>query len=601
MSGIVGFLNLDGALIEHQHMLSMTRRMTFRGPDGIHTWVGGNVGLGTALLTTNDDTPPEQQPVSFDGAVWLVSDARVDDKKQLLVALKSAGRSVESDASDAELILHSYLAWGSECVRHITGDFSFAVWDGRRRALFCARDHVGVKPFFYSHNHTRFAFSNTLNVLRLTADCDRQLYAPAIADFLLFRNNECPDRTFFASIYRLPPAHTLTVSEDGTISTRRYWSVPTSGAIHYKHAEEYVDHFADLFSTAVADRLRCRKVAVWMSGGLDSSSVAAIARRTPGLDLTAHTMVYRHRMPDSEGHFATIVAEHLGIPVRFLAVDDHEMFCPWNLPKHFMPEPVDNPLAAIIRDLVEETARTARVALNGDGGDLAFMPSGTYLAAMLRQESLASLAGHFGRLWLTLGRLPPIGIRTWVRRLAAPSASRRHRLPEWLEYSTARRELNERLQTYDLPVAPGHPRSDFLASIEKQMWSVCFEQHDPGSTGFPVEFRYPFFDRRILEFVAAIPPIPWCVQKYLLRLTVRGTLPRAIVTRPKTRMVTSGAMVRREQVEAGWTRWRAIPAPSSQLLDMGRFPTNPPQSWAELDWALRALSLNWWFENAALH
>src|ERR1044071_564717 len=144
MSGIVGMVNLDGAPIDRELLSQCTDFLSYRGPDAQHVWIDRNVGLGHTLLRTTYESETESQPVTLDGKVWLISDARIDARAELLKNLPSSLIS-KHDPNDAELILYAYQAWGEDCIQHFIGDFVFAIWDSSRQRLFCARDHLGVK------------------------------------------------------------------------------------------------------------------------------------------------------------------------------------------------------------------------------------------------------------------------------------------------------------------------------------------------------------------------------------------------------------------------------------------------------------------------
>ena len=154
--------------------------MSFRGPDAQETWIDGNAGFGHTMLRTTFEAETEQQPLTLDGKVWLTADARIDGRAELIANLEAKLRTKPllshrsnpngSDSiipNDAELILYAYQAWGEDCVKHLIGDFAFAIWDSREHRLFCTRDHFGVKPFYYAHVGNTFVFSNTLNAVRL--------------------------------------------------------------------------------------------------------------------------------------------------------------------------------------------------------------------------------------------------------------------------------------------------------------------------------------------------------------------------------------------------------------------------------------------------
>ena len=141
MSGIVGIVNFDGEPVDPGLLERMTSSLEFRGPDAKRTWIDGPTGLGHTLLRTTDEALGEQQPFTFDGKVWIVADARIDGRGELVSKLSAKGRGANLDHPDVELILHAYHVWGHECLQHLLGDFAFGIWDGHLRTLFCARQN----------------------------------------------------------------------------------------------------------------------------------------------------------------------------------------------------------------------------------------------------------------------------------------------------------------------------------------------------------------------------------------------------------------------------------------------------------------------------
>jgi len=244
-------------------------------------WIEGEVGFGHTMLRTTWESEREHQPFSLDGQVWITADARVDDRENLVEKLASKGQEVVSAAPDAELILRAYYAWGEHCVEYLLGDFAFAIWDRHLRRVFCARDHLGIRPFYYFQSGKTFVFSNTLNCVRRHPDVSSKLSDLAVADFLLFALNQDSATTTFSDIQRVAPAHSLTVSKDRCVS-RRYWSMPIDEPVYYRRNSDYVDQFSELLRLAIRDRTRTPWMGVLMSGGLDSSALAATACQLSG-------------------------------------------------------------------------------------------------------------------------------------------------------------------------------------------------------------------------------------------------------------------------------------------------------------------------------
>jgi asparagine synthase (glutamine-hydrolysing) len=337
LSGIVGIFHRNGAPIERTLLQALVKFLSYRGPDSQATWSDGLAGLGNAMLRTTWESTGEQQPGGLDGRFWITADARLDCRAELLAELERSGRGIGSTAPDSELILHAYAVWGDQCVDHLRGDFSFGIWDAGAKALFCARDHFGVKPFYYAQVGDFLVFSNTLNCVRLHPHVSDELNDRAIGDFLLFGLNYDNATTTFRDVLRLPPAHCLTFSRDG-LRIERYWAPPTDGRIRYSRIEDYVENFQVLLRAAVADRLRANRAGILLSGGLDSSSVATVAKEVSAkssraTDICGYTHVYESLIPHDDGAYASEAGEFLRVPIKFIAMDHTELFERWNDPE----------------------------------------------------------------------------------------------------------------------------------------------------------------------------------------------------------------------------------------------------------------------------
>jgi asparagine synthase (glutamine-hydrolysing) len=539
MSGIVGIVGLDGRPVDRELLRRMTAFMAFRGPDAQETWSDGPVGFGHTLLRSTDESQLERQPFSVDGRVWITADARVDDQPELRRKLEGRGRTNPGPATDVELILRAYETWGEDCVHHLVGDFAFAIWDGPRRRLFCVRDHFGVKPFYYAQLADGLVFSNTLNCVRRHPDISGELNDQAIVDFLLFDFNQDPSTTAFQAIQRLPPAHSLTWS-NGEVRLKRYWTLPANGSIRYQRPSEYVDHFKELLRAAVRDRLRTDRVGVLMSGGLDSTTIAATAKEafvkeSKPFDLRAFTLVYDHLVPDSERYYSNKAATALGIPIHHLPVDDYRPFDRCDEGELPPPEPVNAPLAAIDVDQLRHAADHGRVVLTGYGPDsmLAY-PMRTHIAACLRELRLDRIVADLAQYVVAHGWSCPRALISSLKR-RIERRTRRPTYPSWLEtrFAASANLPGRWAQTSDEQPSVRTSRRRSHQDLSGPYWAWMFEKWDPGVTGVAIDVRHPFFDRRLAEFFLAIPPIPWCLNKRLIRLGAKGLLPEAIRRRRK--------------------------------------------------------------------
>ena len=512
--------------MERDLISRLTNFLSFRGPDTQDFWINGNVALGHAMYRSTLEAATEHQPLTLDGNVWVTADVRLDGRRELIAKL---GVPLDTSINDAELLLHAYEAWKDDCVKHLLGDFAFAIWDARIERLFCARDQLGVRQFYYSASDDRFMFSNTLNCLRLHPQVSNKLNETAIGDFLVFGLNQEKDTTAFADIKRLPRAHTLVVSREG-IRVSQYWT-PSTSEIRYKNQGDYVERFCELLNTSVADRLRTQHVGISMSGGLDSAAVAAAARTTK---LTACCVVYDSLFPDDEREYATVVANKLDIPIEFL---DGNEINQQAMITGVAPEPFDiDPIYAVSRELLRRLSSHGRVALTGWDGD-------TFLNENPRHSFASSLRrGNFGRLLSNLIRFtyfqrspPPVGVRTFLRRWRNPHWNRGP-FPAWLNSDFAKRlNLVERWQDFSVEGLPAHPYRPYaFRIIHSPSWDALFSGYDAGTTLLPLEVRHPLIDLRMVDYLLALPIIPWLLDKRILRKAMEGILPDAVLHRPKS-------------------------------------------------------------------
>jgi asparagine synthase (glutamine-hydrolysing) len=539
-------VNLDGAPIDRQLLGEMTSFLTFRGPDAHRTWSDGPVGFGHTLLRTTWESEREEQPCSLDGEVWITADARIDDRANLVKKLMGHGREASLGRPDVELLLHAYHVWGEKCVEHLLGDFAFAIWDGREQRLFCARDHFGIKPFHYALVCGCLVFSNTLSCVRLHPDVSDKLNDLAIADFLLFHVKPDVAATAFADIMRLPPAHTVSCTAAG-VRLERYWMLPVDGNIRYRQQEEYAEHLRDLLRQAVGDRLRARRVGVLMSGGMDSSAVAAVARRlVPAgpepLELTAFTTVFDSLVPDEERYFAGLAAKALDIPIDFQIADRYRLFDGWDRSELQTPEPYNWPCLLAHHDLLRRVATHGRVVLTGYGADPAMHGSSSYALALLKGGAWGALARD---VWQSLARcrLPKVGLRARLRRWVGIGLSKPS-MPAWINPDLAARfDLAARCEEANGQPMSKHPRRpEGWFNVTSSLWPFLCEDDDPGVTRVPVEHRHPFFDLRVVTWLLAIPAIPWCDNKEVLRSAMAGLLPLPLRRRPKAACVAQGIL-----------------------------------------------------------
>jgi len=602
MSGIVGLVNLDGEVVDQQLLWRLTSFLSSRGPDAQNIWTRGNVGLGHTLLITTWEAEHESQPLTLDGKVWLTADVRIDARNILIEELESKlGRRISSkELNDAELVLLSYEAWGTNCVNHLIGDFAFGLWDSQKALLFCARDHLGVKPFYWFRQGSIVAFSNTLNCLRRHPSITSALNDQAIADFLLFGLNYNSKTTAFSDIARLPPAHTLEVSDE-SIVVRNYWTVPVEPELKLRSPNEYVETFGGLFKSAVEDRTRVDRVAVSMSGGLDSSAVAAIATaRASGLKNRkprAFTMVYDHLLPDRERHYSGLVADALQIPISYREVDNYCFFDRIEDSRLIQPEPSDFPLLALYFDFLSDAAAEHRVLLSGEGGDPLTLYTWRDLVRTVNRVQFWRLTKYLLYYVLTYQTLPRLGYRESLRSLTGSHHEQNYVVPSWLNENLSKRlDLQERVNEINSLNKNIHPnRPEAYANFLSPVWADAFERNDAGVTGLPLEIRYPLFDIRLVKFMLSIPAIPWCTHKEIIRKAVKGLLPETIRRRPKTSLAGDQFSAVLGQTDARiFADVKAAPELHRYVQDEVALHQANDLSRDQLQSRLRVFSLNYW-------
>jgi asparagine synthase (glutamine-hydrolysing) len=605
MSGFVGILNLDGAPVDRSLLERMTRFLAFRGPDGQEILCLGSVGLGHAMLRATREAATEKQPGKVDDRLYVVADARIDARAELIEKLKnksSIAGSLSLSTPDSELILLAYDSWGEGCVEHLIGDFSFAIWDKRRNRLLCARDHFGVKPFFYAHVGSCLIFSNTLDCIRIHPAVSGVLNDLAIADFLLFDSNQEPGTTAFAEIRRLPPAHTLKI-ENETLVERRYWELAVTTPVRYPRDKEYLDRFRELLDAAVADRWRGDSAAVTLSGGLDSTTVAASARRAfagngKSTRLYAFTEVFDRLIPHEERHYATLSAEALDIPIEYFVNDHWKIFDGADKPEFRSPEPIHNAWPVRTRDFLRQISARSRTALTGYGADPALLGRITvHFRQLLKAGHLGRALLDAGRYLSAEGRLSRLYIKRRWRLLFRSRREAAEGYPPWLSKDFEREwKLQDRwsfVNNRRFPVTGVRPEA-MRVMVD---WVDLFESFDSGATGVPVEVCHPFYDLRLVNFLLALPRLPWCCDKELLREAARGVLPDLVRLRGKSPLAVEPLVALLQDPESAWVdRFEPLPE-LERFVVRNRIPNVHGELDSVAGWLhLKPLSLNFWLQ-----
>jgi asparagine synthase (glutamine-hydrolysing) len=512
MSGFAGIVRIDGRPADADEMARLQAAIAHRGPDDHREWSGSGATLVHAMLHTTPESLREPQPHA-DGELVIVSDLRVDNRVELLATLP-----VRPDAGDAALVLAAYRKWGGECARRIEGDFAFAIWDSRQRTLFCARDPFGVKPFVYSHVPGRlFAFSAELRALLAIADVPRQIDEQRVADFLRVRFEDT-ERTFVRAATRLPGGCTLTL-RDGIVKVDRFWSPDRIPSIRHASDAEYAEGFREHLVRAVRERMRAVRTAgvgALLSGGLDSSAIACVARdelaATGSSPLPVFSWIFSDVLQADEREFQEIVVRNGGMVQHTIDSADG-LYSPWSALESLLPDGPPYAPNFYLNLGIGERARSlgVRVLLDGLGGDSSISRGGARFVELFVRGRFLTLAKEL-RAFASMNE-EGSAMQVFRGRVLAPlippalldaMQSFRGRAPDpWQGLLKPRfaqeRDAQPRFRPH-LSVAEEH-----RAHLRSPMLAEGLELFDRVMAIAGVEGRYPFFDRRLVEYCVSLP------------------------------------------------------------------------------------------------
>lgn len=552
MSGVAGIVHVDnGRPATADDIQQMLSRMRHRARDGSSWWTDGSVALGHAWLdTTGEDGPG---PLTMAGGkLAITADCRLDNRDELLARLGLRDRSI----ADAVLIMRAYLKWGEACPTYLQGDFAFAIWDGERQALFCARDHFGVKPFYYHSTGGRFAFASEIGPILALDGVGRRLSEHQIAGFLAGLPDD-PQATPYAEIFRLPARHGMTVAGRQVV-LRRYWQIePSQRPPRGDAAEE----FGHLFAQSVENRMRgTPAVGAMLSGGLDSSSIACVAglraarKRNP--KLKTFSLVFDKGSSMDEKPFIDAVLDGSPLEPTLIAVGNYAPFAEFERILEEQEGTFLAPGLSLTRDLYRTAgAKGVKVLLDGHGGDEVVSQghghlhelanAGRWLELWRELRSAANTYGE-GMLSLYFRFLTVYGpawriarMRAMAKRLGGkvrhrPSRGARAAWAGLVNPDLARRtDLAERFHRSGyMPAAVS--ASETLTHrwlLSSGLVPHAFEVLDKAAANFGVEPRYPFWDKPLVEFCLALPgeeKLKDGFGRHVLRRAMQGVLPPAV-------------------------------------------------------------------------
>jgi len=532
----------------------MCRVIAHRGPDGVGTWSDGTAWLGHRRLSIIDLAAGQQPMANEDGSAWVTYNGEIFNHADLRRPLEAAGHRYKTHC-DTEAILHAYEQYGEDCAGRFRGMFSFALWDGKRRQLFCARDRFGKKPFYYFWDGRLFAFASEIKALLEHPAISARLEESVLAEYLAFGYGSS-DRTLFKGIRKLMPGHTLRLrlaEPDPAPEILRYWEIPLPGPEERRPERDWVAECRERLEEAVRTRLMSDvPLGMFLSGGVDSSAIAALIKRLAPGPVETFSVGYSEEQ-FSELAYARQVAEAIGTDHHEVVVSMDDFFN--MLPKLVWheDEPVTWPSSVSLYFVSKLASGRVKVVLTGEGSDELFGGYARYRAYLMNER----WAARYGLLpeairdrvrgVIRCSRLLSADVRrkvehTFFGREATleslyldnfycgfPAADLERLLGrETAPYSSFRRYWAERGDSTLL--------QRMLYADQKTYLVELLMKQDQMSMAASIESRVPFLDHHFAEFAWRVPDdlkVRGSIGKYILKRAVEDLLPREIIYRKK--------------------------------------------------------------------
>lgn len=592
MSGIMGIYNLNGSSVDRDCLEIMLETLAHRGPDGADMWLEGSLGFGHRMLWTTPESLAEKLPcVDSTGNFLITADARIDNRDELTPVLDLPNRPIEK-ITDSEFILAAYKKWGESCPEHLLGDFAFAIWDKSEQKLFCTRDHFGVKPFYYYHRQNKaFIFASEIKALFATKQVPRRLDEVRMGDYLALMMQD-QTITSYKDILRLPPAHSMVISQSG-VKLWSYWSLDAKVEIHHNSNRAYAEEFCKIFTESVRCRLRSAyPVISHLSGGLDSSAVTCVARKLLKEEKSnnIHTIssIFDNIEECDERPFINAVLEQGGCIPHYVSGDEFGPLSNLDMifqyedeallgPSHFYPW--------IINRKIKELGM--RISLDGFDGDTTVCHGNTRLTELARQgkwktfiQEAKAVSQHHEDITAFmvfrsrgLPYLKNLAIQwRWISFALAVQLIYKHfgvsrklliihhgvkpvleQIRQFLRLRPKKSEiltptisdvplvnpsfaqsinLNERIQTLEVSTrTPLTVREEHYNGLTQGILAYTLEQMDQYAAMFSLEARHPFMDKRLIEFCLALPSEQKLYQgwgRMVMRRALDGILPEKV-------------------------------------------------------------------------
>ncbi|MBU1420030.1 MAG: asparagine synthase (glutamine-hydrolyzing) [Proteobacteria bacterium] len=546
MGGIAGFVHFDKKPADHILLERMSSAISHRGPDGISYHISSHVGL--CQLTSHITPESAQERFLLPGSSQkhlIVFHGRIDNRQDLYHY--TGQRRPLEEIPDSQLVLAAYGKSGTRCVEKLLGDFAFTIWDEEEQTLFCGRDQMGVKPFFYINTGTFFAFASEIKGLFALPGIQKEINSEKIADFITCLTTE-NESTCYKNIFKLPPAHFLT-TKNAVVKIQKYWDLEPAD-IQFKKSHEYQEAFFDIFKEAVHVRLRSSSpVGAYLSGGIDSASIVSMAtghlnKSFPGI-LNTFTGIFDQIPECDERIYFQSILDRFPIHPHYVHGDELLPGESFDTVMGYEDEPFFSPHFFMSWHLQHQVKQQGiKVLLDGHDGDAAV----SYGYGLWPQ---LAMQGKLIRLYREFMLLPQATAKRSFRRILSlyrnillqNSPFQAHQAPIHSQYSdslnlltpTFRRETNieERLNNFvkTLPNSCQPEEKHHKSNISQPFHPFALEFLERTASRFGIEQRFPFFDIRLISFCLALPAEQKFKNGYnrsIVRQSLKSILPATI-------------------------------------------------------------------------
>jgi asparagine synthase (glutamine-hydrolysing) len=548
MCGISGFIDFAGTTHEPDALIRrMNRTLSHRGPDAEGYFESAPAYLGHRRLSVIDIASSLQPMTTAEGRYTLVFNGEIYNFRTLRAELEREGRTFRT-RGDTEVVLQALAHWGERALERLQGMFAFAFWDRDEKTLFAARDHLGVKPFYYFHRAGMFAFASELKAIVPHPDVSRSIDLNALGTFLECQYIPGPD-SIYRNVKKLEPGHCLRLTRDST-SIRRYWQLDYRQKSTRTEAEciDALDQElrASVESMLVADV----PLGAFVSGGIDSSLVAAIMTQVGGKSVETFNLGFANDRTQSEHEHAHRVAQHIGSKHHALMVAPEDVLSAFDDWVDIFDEPFGDQAALPTLLLSKLTRQHVTVVLTGEGADEVFSGYSNYMKRVA-EERITRVLGHRASPMRLLARhLPPAIAKDRILRAAAlPLGERYATIPMLFD-----RLLHPGLFSRALLDAQHRSIKDFarrffdecnaadyhekIMDVDLRLWlpDDLLTKVDRATMAHSLEARVPYLDHRFVEFAATLPASlkqKGRETKYLLKKVAERYLPKDIIYRNK--------------------------------------------------------------------